>query len=180
MASELPSRHRDASQPRGRWLPRRPRRLAGRARHSRTHRGPAPGFRRAVHVARDLPDQQAAVRRRAGRGVAARGGPARQVEPTAHRAQRGGPASLPHSAPSPWRADMRRKESHMMRRLHFATLISALTVSVASAQSQASVPRAIPLPDTAGANFPVTDTLTGNSGPRDYDFLIGTWRFTFQ
>jgi hypothetical protein len=40
--------------------------------------------------------------------------------------------------------------------------------------------RAIPLPDTVGANFPVTDTLTGRSGPADYDFLIGTWRFTFQ
>ena len=68
----------------------------------------------------------------------------------------------------------------MMRRLHLATLISALTTSVASAQNQESVPRAIPLPDTVGANFAVTDTLTGKSGPADYDFLIGTWRFTFQ
>ena len=31
-----------------------------------------------------------------------------------------------------------------------------------------------------GANFLVTDTVTGSSGPTDYDFLIGTWRFTFQ
>jgi hypothetical protein len=67
----------------------------------------------------------------------------------------------------------------MMRRLHLATLISAPTASVASAQTQESV-RAIPLPDTVGANFAVTDTLTGKSGPADYDFLIGTWRFTFQ
>jgi len=40
--------------------------------------------------------------------------------------------------------------------------------------------RAIPLPDTVGANFAVSDTLTGRSAPADYDFLIGTWRFTFQ
>jgi len=31
-----------------------------------------------------------------------------------------------------------------------------------------------------GANFPAADTLTGRSGPTDFDFLIGTWRFTFQ
>ena len=68
----------------------------------------------------------------------------------------------------------------MMRHLRLATLISALTTTVASAQTQESVPRAIPLPDTVGANFTVTDTLTGRSGPADYDFLIGTWRFTFQ
>jgi hypothetical protein len=68
----------------------------------------------------------------------------------------------------------------MMRHLHLATLISALMASVASAQNQQSVPRAIPLPDTLGANFAVTDTLTGTSEPADYDFLVGTWRFTFQ
>lgn len=31
-----------------------------------------------------------------------------------------------------------------------------------------------------GANFAAADSLTGSSGPTDYDFLIGTWRFTFQ
>jgi|SRR5207253_2620737 len=40
--------------------------------------------------------------------------------------------------------------------------------------------RAITLPDTLGANFPVADTLTATSQPGDYDFLIGTWRFKFQ
>jgi hypothetical protein len=36
------------------------------------------------------------------------------------------------------------------------------------------------MPDTMGANFPVADTLIGTSEPADYDFLVGTWRFTFQ
>jgi hypothetical protein len=67
-----------------------------------------------------------------------------------------------------------------MRRLYLATLLSMLATAPALSQSQQSVPRAIALPDTAGANFAVTDTLTGTSGPADYDFLIGTWRFTFQ
>ena len=67
-----------------------------------------------------------------------------------------------------------------MRRFFFPSLVLILTAAPAFAQSQASVVRAIPLPDTVGANFPVTDTLTGRSGPADYDFLIGTWRFTFQ
>jgi hypothetical protein len=68
----------------------------------------------------------------------------------------------------------------MMPRLQLPALFLILTVTPAVAQSQGSVPRAIPLPDTVGANFAVTDTLTGKSGPADYDFLIGTWRFTFQ
>lgn len=67
-----------------------------------------------------------------------------------------------------------------MRRLCFAVLISIGTAAAASGQNQASVPRAIQMPDTMGANFPVTDTLTATSGPADYDFLVGTWRFTFQ
>jgi hypothetical protein len=67
-----------------------------------------------------------------------------------------------------------------MRRLRIAVLISIITAAPASGQNQASVPRAIQMPDTMGANFPVADTLTGTSGPADYDFLVGTWRFTFQ
>ena len=66
----------------------------------------------------------------------------------------------------------------MMRRRHLATLISLVTA--APAFGQGPVARAITLPDTMGANFAVTDTLTGRSGPADYDFLVGTWRFTFQ
>jgi len=68
----------------------------------------------------------------------------------------------------------------MMRRLQLAALLSSVPAASAMAQNQGAAPRAIPLPDTLGANFAVTDTLTGTSGPADYDFLIGTWRFTFQ
>ena len=67
-----------------------------------------------------------------------------------------------------------------MRRLPLAALLSLATAAPAVAQNQAPVPRAIPLPDTLGANFDVADTLRGTSAPSDYDFLIGTWRFTFQ
>lgn len=67
-----------------------------------------------------------------------------------------------------------------MGRLSLPSLALIFAAAPAFAQSQGPVPRAIPLPDTVGANFAVTDTLTGKSGPADYDFLIGTWRFTFQ
>ena len=67
-----------------------------------------------------------------------------------------------------------------MRRHHLPALIAILTTTPAFAQNQPAVPRAIALPDTMGANFAVTDSLTGKSGPADYDFMIGTWRFTFQ
>jgi hypothetical protein len=67
-----------------------------------------------------------------------------------------------------------------MDRLPLAALMSIVSAAAALAQNQGSAPRAIPLPDTLGANFSVTDTLTGTSGPMDYDFLIGAWRFTFQ
>jgi len=66
-----------------------------------------------------------------------------------------------------------------MRSLALSTFISFSAVTLVSAQNQ-TAPRAISLPDTLGANFPVTDTLTGKSDPGDYDFLVGTWRFTFQ
>ena len=68
----------------------------------------------------------------------------------------------------------------MPRRRCLAVLLPLVTAANAFAQGQQSVPRAIQLPDTLGANFAVTDSLTGRSGPADYDFLIGTWRFTFQ
>jgi len=68
----------------------------------------------------------------------------------------------------------------MMPRLHLVGLIAIVAAAPAAAQNQRSVPRAIALPDTMGANFNVADTLTGKSAPGDYDFLIGTWRFTFQ
>ena len=68
----------------------------------------------------------------------------------------------------------------MIRRSCLALLGAILVTAPAFAQDPASVPRAIALPDTLGANFAVADTLTGTSGPGDFDFLVGTWRFTFQ
>ena len=66
----------------------------------------------------------------------------------------------------------------MMRALW--VLVPVVITAPAFTQTPPSVPRAIALPDTMGANFPVADTLTGASGPTDYDFLVGTWTFTFQ
>ena len=67
-----------------------------------------------------------------------------------------------------------------MRHLELAALASLLTVTTASAQNQQTVPRAFQFADTLGANFNVADSLTGKSQPGDYDFLLGTWRFSFQ
>ena len=68
----------------------------------------------------------------------------------------------------------------MVRRLHVVALVSIVIAQPLLAQNQGPVSRVIQLPDTLGANFAVTDTLTGKSGPADFDFLIGTWSFTFQ
>lgn len=68
----------------------------------------------------------------------------------------------------------------MHRRIGWSVLtVCLLRASAALGQNQ-PVPRAIQLPDTMGANFSVTDTLTATSGPADYDFLLGSWQFTFQ
>jgi hypothetical protein len=75
---------------------------------------------------------------------------------------------------------MIQEESQMMRRPALAALAAIVLAAPVSAQDPGSVPRAIQLPDTLGANFDVADTLTATSGPADYDFLVGTWRFTFQ
>ena len=67
-----------------------------------------------------------------------------------------------------------------MRRLPFLSLLALVTAIPVSARGQQPVPRLIALPDTLGANFEVTDTLTARSEATDYDFLVGTWAFTFQ
>ena len=67
-----------------------------------------------------------------------------------------------------------------MRHPSLALLVSLLMVTTAFAQTPQSARRAFQLPDTLGANFDVTDSLSGTSLPGDYDFLIGTWRFSFQ
>ena len=67
-----------------------------------------------------------------------------------------------------------------MRHRQLVALASLLTVTTASAQNQQKAPRAFQFADTLGANFNVADSLTGKSQPGDYDFLLGTWRFSFQ
>ena len=67
-----------------------------------------------------------------------------------------------------------------MRHRQLVALASLLTFTTASAQNQQTVPRAFQFADTLGANFNVADSLTGKSQPGDYDFLLGTWRFSFQ
>ena len=67
-----------------------------------------------------------------------------------------------------------------MRTTSLLILVAVFATAVSLAQDQSPVPRAIHLPDTLGANFDVKDTLTGTSAPTDYDFLLGTWTFTFQ
>lgn len=54
-----------------------------------------------------------------------------------------------------------------MRGTHHALLVSLVTAAPALAQNPKSVPRAIMLPDTLGANFAVADSLTGTSAPGD-------------
>jgi hypothetical protein len=68
----------------------------------------------------------------------------------------------------------------MLRRLGLAASLSIVVAGPSLAQDQRPVPRAIQLPDTLGANFAVSDTLSAKSGPTDFDFLIGSWSFTFQ
>ena len=65
-------------------------------------------------------------------------------------------------------------------RLSLAAMALLGTVTPASAQNQQSAPRAVQFADTLGANVNVADSLTGKSQPGDYDFLIGTWKFSFQ
>ncbi|HEY4099693.1 MAG TPA: hypothetical protein VGM20_02325 [Gemmatimonadales bacterium] len=67
-----------------------------------------------------------------------------------------------------------------MRRLHLVATLALATALPLAAQTPQTAPRAIPLPDTMGANFDVNDTLTARSDPGDYDFMVGTWSFTFQ
>lgn len=58
-----------------------------------------------------------------------------------------------------------------------AIIVCCETVAPESVAAQA---RAIPMPDTLGANFAVADSARGTASPDDLDFLIGMWHFRFQ
>ena len=57
--------------------------------------------------------------------------------------------------------------------------IALLVLNAAAALSQVQQ-RAISLPDTLGADFPIADSASGLGKATDYDFLEGVWHFTFQ
>lgn len=63
-----------------------------------------------------------------------------------------------------------------MHRLALVGVVASLVASPALGQGR----RAIPLPDTLGANFPIADTATKAGSPADYDALLGFWHFRFQ
>lgn len=46
--------------------------------------------------------------------------------------------------------------------------------------SLAAQGRAIAFPDTLGANFAIADSARALGSATDFDFLVGTWHFTFQ
>ena len=62
----------------------------------------------------------------------------------------------------------------------FLALLSAGSLSAQGRNVPPAAPRAIPLPDTMGANFSIADSATASSKPEDFDFLVGMWEFTFQ
>ena len=60
------------------------------------------------------------------------------------------------------------------------TSTAVVTLLVAVASDALGQARAIPLPDTAGANFAVADSARGLGTPEDYDAMLGVWHFRFQ
>ena len=60
------------------------------------------------------------------------------------------------------------------------TLLLVCFAPTVSNGQGASVPRAIPLPDTLGTAFSLADSATRTGSPADFDFLVGVWEFRFQ
>lgn len=63
-----------------------------------------------------------------------------------------------------------------MSQLSLTVVTAALVLGTSAAQAQ----RAIPMPDTLGANFPIGDSARGRASATDFDFLVGQWHFTHQ
>ncbi|MES2305636.1 MAG: hypothetical protein V4558_09015 [Gemmatimonadota bacterium] len=64
-----------------------------------------------------------------------------------------------------------------------ALLLSAIALvplAQVAAQTPTNAPRAVSFGDTLGANFIVADSATASATISDFDFLQGTWEFTFQ
>ena len=65
-----------------------------------------------------------------------------------------------------------------MAQLPLALAGAALLLGAATLPAQNR--RAVPLPDTLGANFSIADSATAAGTAADYDFLEGSWHFTYQ
>jgi hypothetical protein len=63
--------------------------------------------------------------------------------------------------------------------LSVSVRLAAVVVVVAAAGLEAQG-RAIALPDTLGASFAIADSARALGSATDFDFLVGTWHFTFQ
>lgn len=66
-----------------------------------------------------------------------------------------------------------------MAPLPLTARMAAVLVCIAAVRLEAQG-RAIALPDTLGANFAIADSARALGSPADFDFLVGTWHFTFQ
>ena len=66
-----------------------------------------------------------------------------------------------------------------MAPLSVSARLAAVALLVATAGLHAQT-RAIPLPDTLGANFAIADSAGALGSATDFDFLVGMWHFTFQ
>ncbi len=66
-----------------------------------------------------------------------------------------------------------------MAPLSLTVRLAAVLVSVSVARLEAQG-RAIALPDTLGANFAIGDSAHALGSATDFDFLVGTWHYTFQ
>lgn len=58
--------------------------------------------------------------------------------------------------------------------------ILVFSLLAAAATQPGAQARVIPLPDTLGANFPISNSASVDGTPADYDTLLGVWHFTFQ
>lgn len=60
------------------------------------------------------------------------------------------------------------------------TIRLGLVVALVAAPALDAQARAIAFPDTLGANFAIADSARTLGSATDFDFLVGTWHFTFQ
>ena len=67
----------------------------------------------------------------------------------------------------------------MVAALSLSARLGSLAVVLVGPSLSAQT-RAITFPDTLGANFAIADSARELGSATNFDFLVGTWRFTFQ